>query len=257
MKKQVLIADADEQFRNELVTALDGSEEFEVVGVAADGEETLKMLKTKEVDILVMDLLLSKYDGLTIMELIHNMFDRPQILVATGFISRYVSYSVARLGAKQLIRKPCGVEAVIKTMHLMGTSMRGRPMIFWWNGDQSLETLTTRILHDIGVPANIRGYQYLRDAILLASKDEDSKNAILKSRYLEIANMYETTVPKVERAIRGAIEIAWDRGDLDTLQHYFRYTVSNMKGKPTNTEFISIIADHIRLWIKENADELK
>ena len=257
MKKQVLIADADEQFRNELVTALENSDEFEVAGVAADGEEALQMLKTKQADILVMDLLLSKYDGLTIMELIQNMYERPQILIATAFISNYVACSAVRLGAKQLIRKPCGIDVITKALQRMGVSIKGHPMIFWWNGDQSLESLTTRILHDIGVPANIKGYQYLREAIMLAIRDEDKKNAILKSRYLEVAGIYETTAAKVERAIRGAIEIAWDRGDLDTLQRCFGYTVSNIKGKPTNTEFISIVSDRIRLWMKENACQLK
>ena len=257
MKKQVLIADADEQFRNELVAALKDSEEFEVIGVATDGEEALKMLETEEIDILVMDLLLSQYDGLTILESIQTINRRPRVLVATSFISNYVAYSVARFGVRQLIHKPCGVDVIIKALHRMLVNINGRLVVFRWNGDQSLESLTTNILHDIGVPANIRGYQYLREAILLASKDEDSKNAILKSRYSEIANMYETTATKVERAIRGAIEIAWDRGDLDTLQRYFGYTVSNIKGKPTNTEFISIIADRIRLWMKENAGQLK
>lgn len=257
MKKQVLIADPDEQFRSELVTALEDSDEFEVIGVAADGEETLRMLQTKQVDILVMDLLLPRYDGLTILESIQAINKRPRVLVATSFISNYVAYSVARFGVRQLIHKPCGVDVIIKALHRMLVNINGRLVVFRWNGDQSLESLTTNILHDIGVPANIRGYQYLREAILLASKDEDSKNAILKSRYLEIANIYETTATKVERAIRGAIEIAWDRGDLDTLQRYFGYTVSNIKGKPTNTEFISIIADRIRLWLKNHADQLK
>lgn len=257
MKKQVLIADADEQFRTELITALGNSDEFEVAGVAADGEETIQMLKAKQADILVMDLLLSKYDGLTIMESIQNMYERPQILIATAFISNYVTYSAVRLGAKQLIRKPCGADVVINGLRQMATGVKGHPIIFRWNGDQSLESLTTRILHDIGVPANIKGYQYLREAIMLAIRDEDKKNAILKSRYLEVAGIYETTAAKVERAIRGAIEIAWDRGDLDTLQRCFGYTVSNIKGKPTNTEFISIVSDQIRLWMKENACQLK
>ena len=130
-------------------------------------------------------------------------------------------------------------------------------MIFHWNGDQSLESLTTHILHDIGVPAHIKGYQYVREAIILSVKDEDKSNAIIKCRYDQVALVFDTTARRVEQAIRHAVEVAWDRGDLDTLQRYFGYTVSNIKGKPTNTEFISIIADYIRLWMKENADEIK
>lgn len=257
MKMHVLIADADEQFRTELITALGNSDGFEVAGVAADGEEALQMLKTKQADILVMDLLLSKYDGLTIMELIQNMYERPQILIATAFISNYVAYSAIRLGAKQLIRKPCGADVVINGLRQMATGVKGHPIIFRWNGDQRLKSLTTHILHDIGVPAHIKGYQYVREAIILSVKDEDKSNAIIKCRYDQVAQVFDTTASRVERAIRHAVEMAWDRGDLDTLQRYFGYTVSNIKGKPTNTEFISIITDHIRLWMKENADQLK
>lgn len=115
-----------------------------------------------------------------------------------------------------------------------------------------MTSLVTRILHDIGVPAHIKGYQYLREAITLASKDADECNAILKNRYSEVAEIFGTTEKRVETAIRHAIEVAWDRGDLDTLQGYFGYTVSNTKGKPTNSEFVSIVADRVRLWLKEN-----
>lgn len=126
-----------------------------------------------------------------------------------------------------------------------------------WNDEKTVESLVTRILHEIGVPAHIKGYQYVRETIILAVKDEDNSNAILKCRYDEVANLFNTTAKKVESAIRHAVEVAWDRGDLNTLQRFFGYTVSNTRGKPTNTEFISILADQIRLWMKENAGELK
>ena len=139
----------------------------------------------------------------------------------------------------------------------MVTGEKDSPVIFLWNGERSVESLVTSILHDIGVPANIKGYQYLREAIILATKDEDNINAILKNRYQEVADVFETTAKNVGSAIRHAVEVAWDRGDLDTLQRYFGYTVSNTKGKPTNSEFISIVADRIRLWLKNNADALE
>lgn len=135
----------------------------------------------------------------------------------------------------------------------MVTGEKDSPVIFLWNGERSVEALVTGILHDIGVPANMKGYQYLREAIILAAKDEDKNNAILKNRYQEVADTFQTTAKSVGSAIQHAIEVAWDRGDLDTLQGYFGYTVSNTKGKPTNSEFISIIADRIRLWLKEQA----
>ena len=257
MKKQVLIADADEQFRNELVASLEDNEEFEVVGIAADGEEAIRLLKAKAIDILVLDLLLPKYDGLTVLQLIPDMCICPQILITTAFISNYVAISAMHLGAQQLIHKPCDTYAVIRNLYRMIEDKNYGPAVFLWNDEKTVESLVTSILHEIGVPAHIKGYQYVREAIILAVKDKDKSNAILKCRYDEVANVFNTTAKKVESAIRHAVEVAWDRGDLDTLQRFFGYTVSNTKGKPTNTEFISIVADQIRLWMKENTGLLK
>ena len=257
MKKQVLIADADEQFRNELVTAFDGNEEFEVVGVAVDGEETQKMLRTKRADYLVMDTLMPKIDGLTVLESLRHMWHCPKVLVTSEFISKYVAVTAMRMGAQQLLYKPCDVDLVIRNLQRMDRGEAGCPVVFLWNGKQDLETLVTSILHEIGVPASVKGYYYLREAIMIAANDMDVLNAMNNVLYAEVANRFQTTTKKVERAIRGAIEIAWDRGDLDTLQRFFGYTVSNTKGKPTNTEFISLIADQIRLWMKANPEQLK
>lgn len=257
MKKKILITDADEQFSTELMTALQACDMFEVVGLATDGEQAIQMVKHKRPDILVLDLLLTKYDGLTVLEQIRSNQHRPKTVVASAFISNYVAASAVRMGAQQLIHKPCGVDVVIKSLQRMVTGEKDSPVIFLWNGERSVESLVTGILHNIGVPAHIKGYQYLREAIILAVKDKDENRAILKCRYKEVADIFDTTAERVMRAIRHAIEVAWDRGDLDTLQGYFGYTVSNTKGKPTNSEFISIVADRIRLWLKNNADALE
>jgi len=116
--------------------------------------------------------------------------------------------------------------------------------------DSSIESLVTSIIHEIGVPAHIKGYQYLREAIIIAVNDMDVINAITKVLYPQVAKTFQTTPSRVERAIRHAIEVAWDRGDLDTLQRFFGYTVSNTKGKPTNSEFIALIADKLQLQLK-------
>ena len=112
---------------------------------------------------------------------------------------------------------------------------------------QTLEANVTAIIHEIGVPAHIKGYQYLREAIIMTVEDMDVINAVTKVLYPEVARKFGTTASRVERAIRHAIEVAWDRGDLDTLQKYFGFTVSNSKGKPTNSEFIAMIADRLQL----------
>lgn len=114
-----------------------------------------------------------------------------------------------------------------------------------------MENTVTSIIHEVGVPAHIKGYQYLREAILIAVADMDVINAVTKVLYPEVAKRFNTTASRVERAIRHAIEVAWDRGDLETLQKYFGYTVSNVKGKPTNSEFIAMIADRLQLQQKE------
>ena len=256
MKKQVLIADADEQFRNELVTALDGNEEFEVMGVAADGEEALQMLQTKQADYLIIDLLLPKIDGLTVLEHIHSKWNCPKVLITCGFISQYVVTSAMRMGVHQLLHKSCSVDVIIKNLQRMENGEKGVLSASLWDGKQNLEALVTRVLQEIGVPAHIKGYYYLREAIIIAVGDMDVINAISRVLYPQVAAAFQTTPSRVERRIRHAIEVAWDRGDLDTLQRFFGYTVSNTKGKPTNSEFIALIADQIQLWLRNNPDLL-
>ena len=252
MKKKIVIADADERFCSELVAALQDSAELEVVGTATDGEQAILLVKHHRPDILVLDTLLPKYDGLTVLERLRKTYFCPKALIVSAFISNYVAATAVRMGVQQIIRKPCHVDVIVKHLHAMAMKARIDPVIFLWDGEQNVTSLVTRILHDIGVPAHIKGYQYLREAITLASKDADECNAILKNRYSEVAEIFGTTEKRVETAIRHAIEVAWDRGDLDTLQGYFGYTVSNTKGKPTNSEFVSIVADRVRLWLKEN-----
>ena len=152
-------------------------------------------------------------------------------------------------GADYYITKPCRTQAVCQRIRQMTASAGFEP------GQDSrtisLESRVTAIIHDVGVPAHIKGYQYLREAILIAVKDMEVINAVTKVLYPEVAKRFGTTASRVERAIRHAIEVAWDRGDLETLQKYFGYTVSNAKGKPTNSEFIAMIADRLRLEMRE------
>lgn len=256
MKQTIVVADADEQFRTELTAALETYDEVEVIGLAADGEQAIQMVQEQCPDIFVLDLLLTKVDGLSVLEQLQDVLHRPKILIASAFISNYVAASAVRMGARQLIRKPCSADVVAKSLQRMVEGKHDWPATFLWHEEKNAESLVTSILHEIGVPANIRGYQYLREAIILALKDEDKRNAILKNRYSEVADTFQTTAKSVGSAIRHAIEVAWDRGDLETLQHYFGYTVSNTKGKPTSTEFIAIIADNIILRLKNDADSL-
>ena len=156
------------------------------------------------------------------------------------------------LGASYFLAKPCDPAALIERMQALFAQAGPQP-------DQSLElkNLVTSVIHEIGVPAHIKGYQYLREAIIITVQDMDVINAVTKVLYPEVARRFGTTASRVERAIRHAIEVAWDRGDLETLQKYFGYTVSNAKGKPTNSEFIAMIADRLVLEQKKQTKAWK
>lgn len=237
MKYKVLIADADERFRSELVTALKDSQEFEVIGVAVDGEEAVQMLQTKLADILVIDLLLAKYDGLTILELIRNIDQRPQVLVATAFISNYVASSVAHLGVKELTCKPCSVEKVIESLKRMVSNSCIYPHV----DIQESEQLVTEILHEIAVPAHIKGYQYLREAILIAVKDMDVCNAMEKVLYPRVAEVFHTTPQRVIRAMRHAISVIWRRSNRAIIEEHCGY----LGGKPNPSQFIEALVEDV------------
>lgn len=248
MKKQVLIADADEQFRNELVTALEDNEEFEVIGVAADGEAALQIASENRPDIIILDLLLPQYDGISVLDLISVRYANCKVFVATGFISNYIISALATRRVSALLKKPCTAQCVVDRIN--ETLQQSEVPIEEKVPD--LQQQITKMIHDIGVPANIKGYRYLREAIKLAVEDFDRINNMTELIYKPIALADNSTPKRVRTAITRAVEIAWDRGDLDTLQNFFGYTVSNTKGKPTNSEFIALLADKLSLWMSAN-----
>lgn len=174
----------------------------------------------------------------------------PAALVLTGFMTEYVAGMAASLGVQYFMTKPCELDAVAERIHEM-TAIDGQlRQSAQRRQEVNIEAMVTSIIHEIGVPAHIKGYQYLREAIMIAVQDMDVINAITKVLYPQVAKTFATTPSRVERAIRHAIEVAWDRGDLETLQRFFGYTVSNTKGKPTNSEFIALIADKLQLQLK-------
>ena len=249
-RTSVLIADNSEEFCTSLSAALQRTERFAVTGMANDGEMAMKLLEEHRPDILVLDLMLSKKDGLSLLKSISGWDRRPAVVATSGFMTDYVASAAAGLGVAYLMLKPCDTQALVDRLEELRFD-GGRPAISRRPAqNQSIEALVTGIIHEIGVPAHIKGYQYLREAIIIAVNDMDVINAITKVLYPQVAKTFQTTPSRVERAIRHAIEVAWDRGDLDTLQRFFGYTVSNTKGKPTNSEFIALIADKLQLQLK-------
>ena len=247
----VLIADTSEEFCANLTKALQSAEGFQVLGTAADGEQAITLVNQRKPDILVLDLMLSKQDGLSVLKAISSMDRRPVTLATSRFVTDYVASAAANLGVRYLMVKPCDMATLVERLEEVrgGSKQPAQRKVTPTN----IETLVTGIIHEIGVPAHIKGYQYLREAIIIAVNDMDVINAITKVLYPQVAKTFQTTPSRVERAIRHAIEVAWDRGDLDTLQRFFGYTVSNTKGKPTNSEFIALIADKLQLQLKSGA----
>ncbi len=246
----VFIADSAEEFCAGLTAALQRADGFRVVGTALDGEQAIRLIGERKPDVVVLDLMLPKQDGLSVLKAMNGMERKAAVLATSAFITPYVSMAAANAGVRYLMQKPCDLPTLVERMEEIrgGETLRFPSQRRMDKG--SIESMVTSIIHEIGVPAHIKGYQYLREAIIIAVNDMDVINAITKVLYPQVAKTFGTTPSRVERAIRHAIEVAWDRGDLDTLQRFFGYTVSNTKGKPTNSEFIALIADKLQLQLK-------
>ena len=244
-KTRILIADANPDFSSLLSDLVAGEKDMEVAGAADNGVDALALIAELKPDVLLLDLVLTGA--------------QMHIIVLSGFVNNKVVSECSALGADYFISKPCDPAALLSRIRSLcgGDRGEGTPPGYELaasrqsRSDAALEATVTDIIHEIGVPAHIKGYQYLREAIILTIRDMDMINAVTKVLYPEVARKYATTPSRVERAIRHAIEVAWDRGDLETLQKFFGYTVSNIKGKPTNSEFIAMIADHLSLKQKQ------
>ena len=246
----VLIADSSEEFCSALTSALQRADGFQVVGTAGDGEQAIRLIQDRKPEVLVLDLMLSKQDGISVLKAVSNLDRKPVTLATSAFVTDYVSAAAAGLGVRYLMLKPCDMNVLVERLEEIRGGESPRYPAPRRMDKNNIEAMVTNIIHEIGVPAHIKGYQYLREAIILAVDDMDVINAITKVLYPQVAKTFQTTPSRVERAIRHAIEVAWDRGDLDTLQSFFGYTVSNTKGKPTNSEFIALIADRLQLQLK-------
>lgn len=247
--KRVILADTNEEFRKLFVEGVECESDIFVVGETEDGEELLRMVETTNADLIVMNLALYKMDAIEVLEHLAemNLEHRPKVIVISSRFKGAMVEVATEKGADHCMSKPCATATICERIRQLvskpSLAMRGQAV--------NLESQVTSIIHDVGVPAHIKGYQYLREAILITVADMDVINAVTKVLYPEVAKRFGTTSSRVERAIRHAIEVAWDRGDLETLQKYFGYTVSHVKGKPTNSEFIAMIADRLQLQQRE------
>ncbi|MBE6806833.1 MAG: sporulation transcription factor Spo0A [Ruminococcaceae bacterium] len=248
-KINVLLADNSDYFAIPCANVMK-AHGLDVTLTEKDGKAVLEAISDNPPDVLLMDLFLPRLDALGVLEGMKQLElpVRPQVMVMSGFDNPALEREIMSAGADYYFLKPFDAGAMSqRILTLCGEHTEpptGRPV------SRNLEMQVTEIIHQIGVPAHIKGYQYLRDAILMAIEDGEIINAVTKRLYPAVAKRHGTTSSRVERAIRHAIEVAWDRGDVDTLTAYFGYTIHNERGKPTNSEFIAMIADKFRLQLK-------
>ncbi len=264
-KLNVAIFDDNRRMLEVVGDVLENDSEMNVVGHADNGEDAYAIIKNKEPDVVLLDLILPKLDGLEIMQRVKKdttLKKIPSFIVLSAVGDEQITEDAFRLGAKYFILKPFNPEAVKNRLKMFkdnaGHKQEEREIAYEKKTgaefvEANLESDVTNIIHEIGVPAHIKGYQFLRDAIMMSVNDMDMLNSITKVLYPTIAKRYQTTPSRVERAIRHAIEVAWSRGKMDTIDELFGYTIHVSKGKPTNSEFIALIADKIRIQYRMNA----
>ena len=253
---RILIADENPASRAQLREALNRAG-YRHIEEATGGDDAINKIERSHPDIAIIDIWLSQLDGIGVIRACRNLdfrSDQPPVFIMTSPVANQNMFiQAAGAGAALCLIKPIRTDSLLEHMDELlsirnGAAGSNLPLPVTEPDD--IETQVTQIIHQIGVPAHIKGYQYLRTAILLTVKDSDVINSVTKVLYPSVAKKYSTTTSRVERAIRHAIEVAWDRGDVDTLNSYFGYTIQNNRGKPTNSEFIAMIADNLRLKYK-------
>lgn len=256
-KIKVLIAEESAEISTEQ-TGLFAEKGFDARFCDKNGSKVIDMIRSFGPDVVLMDMFMSGVDGVGVMQTIKNNSNvkKPIFVIVSSFDSTMLEKEALRAGAAYYVIKPYRTSDLLDRISELMTCYldEAKPAVGRiYSIDSDLEVTVTSILHQIGVPAHIKGYHYLRSSIIMSVKQPEIINAVTKELYPSIAGLYETTPSRVERAIRHAIEVAWDRGDVDVLNSYFGYTIHNSRGKPTNSEFIAMISDRLRLSNKLSA----
>lgn len=250
-KLKLIITDDAKEFSIESINILKGLN-IEPIFCSKDGEDLLNKITQILPDVVILDMFLTRLDGIGVMRAVERMnCKKPKFIVFSGFHSSLLEKEAMNNGASYFVLKPYNIREVAEIVKQLANNVSTSRQIVANTMDAfGIEVKVTEILHQIGVPAHIKGYHYLRDSIIMSVENPDIINAVTKQLYPSVAKKYNTTSSRVERAIRHAIEVAWDRGDVDILNSYFGYTIHNSRGKPTNSEFIAMISDKLRLQIK-------
>lgn len=247
-KIKILVGDETGEFATACTAKL-RSQGFYVISRAKDGSVIYDAIKNEAPDVAVIDSSMPNMDALELIRKINkSSYKKPAFIVTSSYSNSFIERSIMEAGAAFYLQKPFDVEILGERIKELLTSSDSPAGEFYGNPKvYNLEVIVTDIIHKIGVPAHIKGYHYLREAIMQCVHDSEMLESITKILYPSVAKRFKTTPSRVERAIRHAIEIAWDRGDVETLNSYFGYTVNTGKGKPTNSEFIALITDKIKL----------
>ena len=281
-KITILIADDNPDFANTLTGYIEEDDKFEIIAIARDGKQAVEMILNTEPDVVLLDVIMPHLDGIGVLEKVTaaSMKKHPICIMLSAVGQEKITQRALELGAEYYAIKPFDINVLLQRikeikLHKQQPQFRNSNINNYninnninsymnreikaqyieispekKKDEENLEALVTNVIHEVGVPAHIKGYQYLREAIMMVVNNIDIFNQITKQLYPDIANKYNTTPSRVERAIRHAIEVAWGRGQAETVENIFGYTISAAKGKPTNSEFIAMIADKLRLELK-------
>ncbi|GIO11794.1 stage 0 sporulation protein A [Cohnella xylanilytica] len=262
---EVFLADDNREFTNLLSEYIEEQDDMTVIGVAYNGEEVIRQLEENRLvpDVMIVDIIMPHLDGLGVLEKLRelNLSPMPKIIMLTAFGQENITQRAVQLGASYYILKPFDMDVLANRIRqlagsqvsvsssptISSTGSVSRSNIVPIGKPKNLDANITSIIHEIGVPAHIKGYQYLREAITMVYNNIEILGAITKTLYPAIAEKFKTTPSRVERAIRHAIEVAWTRGNIDSISHLFGYTINIAKSKPTNSEFIAMVADKLRI----------
>lgn len=248
---RLLIADDNREFCDLLKEFIVQQEDFNLIGIAYNGLEALEMIREGSPDVVVLDIIMPHLDGIGVLEKLLNesLRNKPKIIMLTAFGQESVTQKAVELGAHYYILKPFDFNILATRIRQLAQGVNVSEYINPLK-PKNLDVAVTNIIHEMGVPAHIKGYHYLRDAILMVIDEVNLLGAVTKELYPMIAKKFHTTPSRVERAIRHAIELAWDRGNVDMMTKFFGYTINLERGKPTNSEFIAMIADKLRIESK-------
>ena len=262
-KLKIMVVDDNKEFTKILTMFVNGEQDMEVVCSAYDGLNVVSLIKQYNPDVVLLDIIMPEKDGLAVLEEIQEKIEkRPLIVMMSAIGQEKITQKALSLGAMYYVVKPFDLATLTDRLReLVGTTANsvlekshGEYIFKPQNKSRKvapIEVRVTNLIHDVGVPAHIKGYQYLREAIIMSVENEEVINAVTKTLYPALAKSFKTTPSRVERAIRHAIEVAWNRGQIEVHDKIFGYTVNSNKGKPTNSEFIAMLADLLRMEIVE------